>query len=637
MTTKEKEHTDSYSFKTEVKQLLHILVHSLYKEQDIFLRELVSNASDAMTRLQFEMLTNRDVLDADAELAVHIDVPEVGEDEPKKIIIKDSGIGMTREELVQNLGTIAQSGAREFLTALDEEKDLDPSDIIGQFGVGFYSVFMAAKEVRVVSRSYQKEAEAAVWVSDGSETFTVDTAEKADRGTEIHITLRKDAEEFASEWKLKQIVKKHSDFVRFPVYVGEEQANQQESLWRKSPSEVSADEYKNFYQQLTLDFEEPLTTIHFMSDAPVHLRALLFVPAKWEKGVLAKRKEPGLMLYSHNVMIQEYSTDLLPKWLWFIDGVVDSEDISLNVSRETVQSNRLVRQLAKTIRGRVLRELKKLGESEPEKYDQFWGQYGRAFKEGLATDYEAREEIMPFMRYHSSKSEGKLISLDNYIERMPESQEEIFYVLGDDVTSVANSPHLDPFKARDLEVLYWVDPLDALLSPTIPEYQEKKFRNIDDAGLELPELEAEEGEEDTAEPKIPEKEFNLFIGRCVTTLGDKVIEVRESKVLKNSPVRLVSPKDAADRDMQRLHRFLDQEYQVPKKILEVNRKHPLIVNLAKVIANQPDNSLIPLSIEQLYESALVQEGLHPNPVAMLPRIQELMMLAAEAEARENGK
>ncbi|KAA3660573.1 MAG: molecular chaperone HtpG, partial [Chloroflexi bacterium] len=243
MSVQEKTPSNLYNFKAEVKQLLQILVHSLYKEQDIFLRELVSNASDAMTRLHFEMLTNRDVLDADAELAIRIEVPEVEEDQPKKIIIKDSGVGMTQEELIYNLGTIAQSGAREFLSKLQEDAEIDPSDVIGQFGVGFYSVFMVADEVRVISRSYQKDAEPAAWISDGSDEFRIESADKTDRGTELHITLRKNAEEFANEWKLKQIVKKHSDFVRYPVYVGEEQANQQTPLWRKQSSEIEAEEY----------------------------------------------------------------------------------------------------------------------------------------------------------------------------------------------------------------------------------------------------------------------------------------------------------------------------------------------------------------------------------------------------------
>lgn len=623
MTTQE-----SYTFKTEVKQLLHILVHSLYKERDIFLRELISNASDAMTRMHFEMLTNQDVVDPDVPLAIHIEVPETAENEPKKLIIKDSGIGMTHDELITNLGTIAQSGAREFLAKLSEGQ-VDPGDVIGQFGVGFYSVFMVADEVRVVSRSYHKEAEAAAWVSDGSDQFRLEPATKTDRGTELHITLKKDAEEFAQTWKLRQIIKKHSDFVRYPIYIGTDQANQQTSLWRKSPSDVAADDYKKFYQQMTLDFEEPLTTIHFSSDAPVNVRALLFVPAKREKGILASRKEPGVMLYSHNVLIQEYCNDLLPKWLSFVDGVVDSEDLPLNVSRETVQNNRLMKQLAKMIRGRVMRELKKLADNDAAKYVTFWDEFGRFFKEGIATDPEAKEEVLPLFRYRSSKSGEELVSLDAYIGRMQEGQETIYYVLGDDAKSVAHSPHLDPFQARNLEVLYWVDPLDSFIAPSLNEFQGKKFQNIDSADLELPELKEDEKEE-TAESSItPEPEFNRLIGRCVTTLGDRIVEVRASKVLKDNPVRLVSPKDEANREMQRIYRFLDKEYKVPKKILEVNRNHPLIANLARLVTNKPDSELIGLSIEQLYESALVQEGLHPNPVEMLPRIQKLMALAAE--------
>ena len=622
---------DSYNFKTEVKQLLQILVHSLYKDRDIFLRELISNASDAMTRLHFETLTNRDVLDPDAELAIHIEAPEVAEGEPKRIIIKDSGLGMTKDELVTNLGTIAQSGAREFLSELGEDETLDPSDVIGQFGVGFYSVFMVADEVRVVSRSYKKRAKAAAWVSDGSERFRVEPAEKEDRGVEIHIVLKKDAEEFANEWKLKQIVKKHSDFVRYPVYVGddEEQANRQESLWRKSPSSVEAEEYKQFYQQMTMDFEEPTVVVHFRSDAPVNLRTLLFVPKKREPGILAARKEPGLMLYSHNVLIDEYNTDLLPAWLSFVDGVVDSDDISLNVSRETVQSNRIMRQLGKTVKGRVLRELKKLAKDDAAKYEGFWAEFGRTLKEGLATDFEAKADVLPLFRYYSSKSDGELTSLDEYVERMPESQEEIYYVLGDSMKSVANSPHLDPFKARDLEVLYWVDPIDPFVSPMLAEYKEKRLRNVDDAGLELPALAAEEGEEQT-ESILPEADFNRVIGRFVTTLGERITEVRASKVLKNSPIRLVSPEDETNRDMQRIQRILDQNYEVPKKIVEVNRNHPLIANLARLVADKPDNDLINLTIEQLYDSALVQEGLHPNPTEMVPRIQQLLELATSA-------
>lgn len=625
------EKQQDYTFKAEIKQLLHILVHSLYKDQDIFLRELISNASDALTRLHFETLTNSGVHDADAELAIHVDPVENEDSDDKWLIVKDSGIGMTAEELARNLGTIAQSGAREFLARVSEG-EAAPGDIIGQFGVGFYSVFMVADEVRVISRSYLPEAEAAAWVSHGDDHFRVEPAGKEDRGTEIHIKLKPDASEFAQAWKLKQVIKKHSDFVGYPIYVGEEQANQQDSLWRKPAGEVSDEDYKNFYQQMTLDFAEPLATIHFASDAPVNVRAMLFIPSRREKGVLSIRKEPGVKLYSHNVLIQEYCTDLMPKWLEFVDGVVDSEDLPLNVSRETVQNNRLMRQLSKILRRRVLRKLEEMAREQPDKYAEFWREYSRVIKEGVAIDPTAKDETLPLFRFASSKSNGDLTSLDSYIERMPADQAEIYYVLGDDPNIVARSPHLDPFKTRDLEVLYWVDPLDAFLAPLLGEYKDKKLRNIDDAGLELPELPEAETPAEDSEPKLSEPDFNRFIGRCVTTLGDRVTEVRPSRVLKDSPVRLVSPEDTPNREMERIYRYLDQNYEVPKRILEVNRSHPLVADLAHLIASRPDDPFINLAIEQLYESALVQEGLHPNPAQMLPRIQQLLELTANSKS-----
>ena len=481
----------------------------------------------------------------------------------------------------------------------------------------------------MVSRSYLPEAEAAAWVSSGDEHFRIEPAEKGDRGTEIHIKLKADAYEFGQAWKLRQVVKKHSDFVGFPIYVGDEQANQQESLWRKAPGDVSEEDYKNFYQQMTMDFEEPLATVHFSSDAPINVRTLLFVPARREKSVLSLRREPGVKLYSHNVMIQEYCTDLLPKWLEFLDGVVDSEDLPLNVSRETVQNNRLMRQLGKVIRRRVVRDLKKLGQDEPEEYARFWKEYQRVMKEGLATDPTEKDEMLPLFRFESSSSDGALVSLEEYVARMPETQEEIYYVLGDDATVVTRSPHLDPFRARDLEVLYWVDPLDAFIAPLLNEFQDKKLRNIDDASLELPEIEGEEEPESETESLLADADFNRFVGRCVTTLGNRITEVRASRVLKDSPVRLVSPEDTPNREMERISRYLDREYEIPKKILEVNRRHPLIVDLAEITAKRPDDPFINLAIEQLFEGALVQEGLHPNPAEMLPRIAEILELAAE--------
>jgi molecular chaperone HtpG len=624
MTAVQPANGEGYQFKTEITQLLDILIHSLYKERDIFLRELVSNASDALTRMQFEMLTNQDVRDAEVELAVHIAIEEEGES--KKLIVRDTGIGMNRDEISRNLGTIAQSGAKEFLKLVQEDED-SAANIIGQFGVGFYSVFMVAEEVRVVSASYRPEDAPVAWLSRGGERFWIEEAVKDQRGTAIHIVLKPDAADFANEYMLRQIVKKYSDFVAYPIYVGEEQANQQRPLWRKTPAEVTDDERKQFYQQLTMDFEEPLAEIHLASDAPLHVRSLLFIPASGERNLLNLRQEPGLKLYAHNVLIQEYCTDLLPKWLDFVDGVVESEDLPLNVSRETIQNAPVIRRLSRTLRRRTVKELNSLAENDAARYRHFWDSYSRQLKEGLASDPGAKDEILPLLRFYSSKSEEELTSLKAYMERMSPDQDEIYYVLGESVQTVALSPHLDPFRERGLEVLFLIDAIDPFITPLLSEYEDKKLRNVDDASIELPEVDDDEAVEQQEEV-LPEADFNRFIGRCVTTLGDRVIEVRESRVLRKSPVRLVAPEDAPGHDMDRLQRYFDKEYEVPKRILEVNRGHSLIAHLTQLVGQQPRDHLIELSINQLYESALVMEGLHPNPAAMLPQIQQLLEIAA---------
>ncbi len=630
MRESQKENIETFELKTEIRQLLDILIHSLYKEREIFLRELISNASDALTRIHFEMLTNQDVLDPDAELAIHIDISEEGN--VKSLVIKDSGVGMTRDELIRNLGTIAQSGAREFLEVVKNE-EAKPDDIIGQFGVGFYSVFMVADEVAVISRSYKKSAEAVSWLSTGGEEFRIEPADKEDRGTEIHITLKEDAGEFANEWTIKQVVKRYSDFIGYPIYLGDDQANQQQPLWRRSTSEITAEEYKQFYQQMTMDFEEPISTIHLASDAPLHIRSLLFIPAKRVRSMLNLRAEPGLKLYAHNVLIQEYCQDLLPKWLEFVDGVVDSEDLPLNISRESIQNTRVLRRLGKSIRKRVVRELESLAQDSPNRYDLFWSQYGRVLKEGIAIDTDAINDIMPLLRFYSTKSTEQQTSLDAYLDRMEESQEDIFYVIGEDKESVAFSPHLDPFTDNDLEVLFLIDPLDPFVTPVLKEYKDKKLQNISDASLELPDV-ADAKDELTQEAGPSEADFNRFIGRCVTTLGERAIEVRESKILRSSPVRLVQPDDDSAGDMQRVFRYMDQNYEVPKRIFEINRRHPLIIQLVKIVAETPDDELINIAIEQLYDSALVVEGLHPNPGSMLPRIQDLLQIVVDRTANE---
>jgi molecular chaperone HtpG len=616
-------------FRAEVKQLLHILAHSLYTDRDIFLRELISNASDALNRMQFEMLTNRDVMDPDAELAVRLSTDE----EANTITVSDTGIGMNREELIQNLGTIAQSGARLFLENLDADRR--PPDVIGQFGVGFYSVFMVAEEVRVTSRSYRPEDQAWTWISRGENTFAVEEAVQPDRGTTIEIKLKEDATEFARPFRLEQIVKKHSDFVAFPIYlvaaedgtVKQRVINQQTALWRQPPQEVTEGQYNDFYRQLTLDLEEPLLHVHVVTDAPVQMFAILYVPARRERGILSLRTDHGLKLYSRKVLIQEYNKELLPNQFRFIEGVVDSEDLPLNVSRESIQTSRVMNRIGRVLQRRLIGALEQMADERADDYASLWREFGGFIKEGIATDPASHEDLVKLLRFYSSRHGDRLVSLAEYVASMGEDQQAIYYILGEDLESVAGSPHLDYFKEYDIPVLYLVDPIDSFMMMALREFEGKPLQNVDDADLELPEQKEQKAGEEAEQAQAG---LESLIERFERVLGERVVGVRASRVLTGSPVRLVSSGDDPLENMQRVRRLLNQDFQVPKKIVEINPRHPLVQNLNRLVAQQPGESLIDPVIEQLYENALLLEGLHPNPAGMVARMQKLMERAAAA-------
>ncbi len=619
---------ETFEFKAEIQQLLNILIHSLYTEREIFLRELLSNASDAIHRFQFEMLTNRDVLDPDAELAVHISVDK----DNNTITITDTGIGMTADELVTNLGTIAQSGATAFINALQERGDA-ATNIIGQFGVGFYSVFMVADEVQVTSRSYRPDAKAARWTCDGSASFSVEEAEKDARGTEIMIKLKEDATEFADEWRLRQSIKRHSDFIAFPVYVGQpkedeapEPVNQQKALWRQSPQSVEDDDYKNFYQQITLDFAEPLAKAHISSEAPLDLHAILFVPSKRDRGMFGPR-DHGLKLFSRKVMIQERTTDLLPEYLRFVEGVVDSEDLPLNVSRESVQANVFMRKIRSNLVRRVLTDLATIAKNDADTYRTFWLEFGQFLKEGVATTPDDHTRLLPLLRFHSSRTApGEWVSLEEYIERMPEGQDAIYYLFGEDLHSITRSPHMDPFKDSDTEVLFLTAPVDSFMMVAVKDFEETPFKNIADADVEAPEAEEPEGE------TIADDLFNPILTRFNEVLSEHVTLVREAKRLTHSPVRLITPDDAMGDSMERVRKMVDEDFKAGKRLMEVNRRHPLINDMALALKQDVMDPLVPEMIEQLYENALLVEGVHPNPADMVDRIQAIMAAAAKSRA-----
>lgn len=616
---------EAVAFKAEVRQLLDILAHSLYTEREIFLRELISNASDALQRLQFEMLTNPDVRTPEAELAIWLSV----DSEARTITIRDSGIGMSRAEMIEHLGTIAQSGARNFLQrASAEGKNTTTSAIIGQFGVGFYSVFMVADRVTVTSLSYRPEAEAAQWEATGGDTYTIAPAEQTERGTTIVLHLKEDAAEFANGWRLEQIVRKHSNFVSYPIYMDERRINAEQALWRQPPRNVAADTYHDFYRQLTMELEPPLLHMHLSTDVPVDLHAILFVPATRERGLLERRIEGNVKLYSRKVLIQEDAKQaLLPNYLRFIEGVVDSEDIPLSVSREAAQNSPVMQRIRKSLTSKLTRELSDLSSNDPAQYAAFWKEFGVFFKEGLVMEFEQRDEIIKLLRFYSTHhADDTLVSLADYTSRMIDGQQEIYYLLASDLEAARHSPHLDPLRARGLEVLLLTDLVDGYMITGLREYEGHKLRNIDDATLELP---GEASEQDYG--SLTEEEFGALTRRFAEVLGERVKAVRASKVLRDNPARLVAEESAPGREMQRIQQLLGQGGEDEPRILELNRAHPIIVNLARRVAAHPDDSLTGAIAEQLYDNALLLAGLHTNPASMVGRIQTLIEAAARAE------
>lgn len=621
--------SETFAFKAEIKQLLDILVHSLYTEREIFLRELISNASDALNRVQFEQLTNPNLLDPDAELKIHITPNE----ELGTLTISDTGIGMTQAEMEENLGVIAHSGAKAFIEAMKDAKNgASAQDVIGQFGVGFYSVFMVADRVRVVSRSYEPEAQAYAWESAGDETYILEEAEHEHRGTDIIITLKDDAKEFLQVWQLKDIIRRHSDYIAFPIYVGEDEeaTNKQTAIWRQNPKEISDEQYDDFYKMLTLDFEGPQHRVHMRADVPLQFYALLYVPNSPEPGMFSPRKEPGLKLYARKVLIQEYSTDLLPEYLLFMQGVVDSEDLPLSVSRENVQATRVIANLKKTLTSRVLSEFKRMAKNDSEKFLGIYEQFGRFFKQGLVISAGEKEDLEKLLFFNSTHDDdpAQWHTLQDYVDRMAENQDDIYYIIGDDFHSARRSPHLDAFRQRGIEVLYFTDPIDSFMVVGLTDYDGHTLRNVDEADIDLSDVGAVKAEDEvTQREALAEGDFGAVQARFKTVLGGRVQDVRQSKTLTGSPARLVSDDSSNQRNMFRINRLLDKEYELPVKTLELNPRHPLIHNLSQMIDNGPENPMVNVVIEQLFETALLQDGIHPDPAAMADRLLVLMEAA----------
>ncbi len=624
-------HKQKIEFKAETRKLLDILVHSLYTSREIFLRELISNSSDALDKLRFESTRGTDISDKDLPLEIKITF----DDKKNLITVSDTGVGMTRDEIIANIGTIAKSSSEEFLKQFSENKE-SINNIIGRFGVGFYSVFMVAKEVVIKTKSFKKDEPAVEWRSDGLGEYEIaDLDEKINRGTTIEIYLKDETKEFADKYRLESIIKKHSSFISFPIYLDNEKVNTIAALWREPKSSIKKEQYDEFYKFLTYDNDEPFETIHSSVDAPIQFNALLFIPKKSYEFWRFNRDDYGLDLYVRRVLIQHQNKDLLPEYLSFVKGVVDSEDLPLNISRETLQENIIFTKIAQSVTSNILSDLMKVAKDSPERYAEFWKEHGRIFKLGYM-DFGNADKYQQLLRFNSSvsKDEKELVSLEDYVSRMKKDQKEIYYALGTSKEAIDLNPHLEIFKAKGLEVLYLYDPVDEFVVSSIRKYKDFEFKSVD--GVNLKELDKIEDVEKSEEPKEKfskedDKAFGKLMLKMKEILGDRVTEVHESKRLKGSPSCLISPDDTMSSTMQKILKMSNQGMAMPpqKRLMEINKDHKLIRNLMNVFKKNENDPFIADTTEQLYESALLLEGSLDDPHKLVNRLNKMLTEASE--------
>ena len=608
---------EKFSFQAEMKQLLQLITHSLYTHREIFLRELISNASDALQKLHFASLTDDTVLGDDTELKIKIDFDE----KAKTLSISDNGIGMNKAELKDNIGTIARSGTVKFAKKLTGDQNKD-AELIGRFGVGFYSVFMVSDEVTLETRSY-KSGKSYEWVSKGTGSYTLEPIQKKDRGTRITFKFRKDAEEFASIYRLESIIRKYSDFVSFPIEFNGKPANKAKAIWTRGKKEVKDEEYVEFYKYIAHKSDDPLSTLHLSVEAPAQFKAVLFIPQERDMSLFDRENlETKLHLYVKRVYIQDDCKDLLPAYLRFVRGVVDSEDLPLNISRELTQHSSVMAKINKYLVRKLLAEFQSWADSDKEKYEKFWNAFGNHIKEGIYIDSINRDKLTKLFRCHSSHSSDELTSLEDYTKRMGPDQKEIYYVSGKNKAAIEISPNLEFFRENKIEVLYFYDEIDEFIMPMIDEFEGKKIVEIDKADLEFNASKEQKKEmSKTAKSKL--------VRYFKDILSDKVEEVVESKRLVESPCTLVNPKDGLNSHMERLMKGLNSDFKPSKKTFEINFSNPLIQHMSKIQQQFPQDQVLRDCIEQLYDTAALQDGSLEDHTHMVPRTIKMMEKVTE--------
>ena len=614
-------------FKTEVSDLLHLVIHSLYSKNEIFLRELVSNASDAIDRAQYEGLTDKSLVSDSPAWAIDL----VADKEKKTLVIEDNGIGMTADELEKNLGTIASSGTRAFLESLKKADGKDAPEMIGQFGVGFYAAFMVAETVTVDSLRRGEGQTATRWESKGDGSYTISDSDRATPGTRITLHMREESLEFLDEWRIREIVKRYSDFIAYPIRLatdGKEidralpALNTMQALWRRQKSEVKPEEYKEFYQHLTHDYQEPLKTIHLAVEGQLEFRALLFIPKTATQDLYIPGRKHGLQLYVRNVFIGSDFEALLPEHLRFVRGVVDSSDLPLNVSREMLQDEAVIRKIRANLTGKILSTLKEMKDSDRDKYLEFHRAFGRILKEGLHYDFENAAKLKDLFLYESA-IQGKPISLREYRDAMPSTQKEIYHLCAETIEDARRSPHLEAFRKRNLDVLLMGDPIDDWIMPEMDEYDGCKFHSIDKGDIDLASAE----EKDAAEKERTDAEARLrpLLDFMQAHLTEFAKETRLGRTLVDSPAALARDPNAMNPAMARMMKAMGQDVPTPLRIFEINPSHPLIAKLADRFAANRDDPAIVDMIDLLYDQALVAEGSAPrDPAAFARNLTKLM-------------
>ena len=624
MSKKTKLKPEVHKYQAEMQKLLEILVHSLYTEREIFLRELVSNASDALSKVQLTTLTEEKVLNKDVELQITITFDE----NKRMIVIEDSGCGMTKDELVENLGTIANSGTLKFLQQSQAENK-SVENLIGQFGVGFYSVFMVADRVELTTRSWQVDGQAWQWSSEGGGQYEIIPVDYEQRGTRVKVFLKEDAKEFCSEWRIESIIKKYSNYLPFPVKVKDKTINQVKAIWTQSKSEVKDDEYKEFYKQISHSQQEPFHHLHFNIDAPIQYYALLYFPESVGNEVLYARESKDIALYAQKVLIQSGNTHLLPSYLRFVQGVVDSEDLPLNVSRESVQKNALIEKINNSLTLRVLKELQLIADQNVGKYGKFWQQYGTLLKEGVSSDFKNKKRLMDLLRFNSSISEDSSmdVTLKDYVSRMREEQKDIFYVTGGSREAILHNPNLEYFRKQGLEVLFLTDHIDDFMVTDMREYDGKSLKNISQGDIDG----INDNDMSAPESSLSKEEKSDILAFFKKQLKDRVNDVTDSKRLVDSPCSLVTPKDGMTAQMEKMMKMMDQKFKGEKRNLEVNMSHPIIQNLSEILQKNKKHPFLIDSVEQLYDNSLLVEGLLENPVQILSRYQKFIESASSYE------